>query len=1133
MDKQRVDTPRVASPGPGKVKVWSEALVLPTYEPAPAERNPIFLEKRVFQGSSGRVYPLPFIDRISGEPVDHAWQAVQIENDYLKVTVLPELGGRIYAAVDKVNGYDFVYRNPVIKPALVGLAGPWLSGGIEFNWPQHHRPSTYMPVDFTVEEAEDGSVVIWLSEHEPMNRMKGMHGVCLHPDKAYIELRVRLYNRTELTQTFMWWANVAVDVHERYQSFFPEDVTYVADHAKRAMSAFPLCEGHYYGVDYGARSKTGVPASEQPPLFRPTGEAPANDLRWYANIPVPTSYMCVNSSHDFFGGYDHAARAGLVHVANHHISPGKKQWTWGNHEFGYAWDRNLTDADEDGAYHPYFELMAGVYTDNQPDFSFIAPGETKSFSQYWYPIREIGPVHEASTEAAVSLVVEGTTAAIGVHATVNLPGAIIRLTSGPDCVAEWCSDIGPAATLQTTATLPAGTSTVDLALAVIDANGREVLIHRPYTPSEDERPPASATEPPAPSEIESVEELFLTGLHLAQYRHATRRPELYWNEALKRDPLDSRSNNAMGLFHLRRGELDKAETFFRNAIARLRRRNPNPPDGEALYNLGVTLSRLDRLDEAYDAFFKSTWNAAWRAAGHHALAELDARRGRWQLAFEHVEESLRFDTQNLRARNLKAISLRQLGMPDAADALLAETLAIDPLDVWAQHLSGKEPDFDTRTIIDLALEYARIGDLARAVELLEAQRGTESPGTAPLVHYHAARFAHLLGREDSATDHRHAAAAATSDYCFPCGLDDIAALQAAIDAEPSDARARYYLGTLLYDSRRHDDAIALWQRSAEIDRDFPTVWRNLGIGFFNVFADTDLAIDAYDRAFTAAPDDARILYERDQLWKRVGRPPEQRLAELEANAELVARRDDLTVELSALLNLVGRHGDALAVLLERQFQPWEGGEGMALGQYVETRLALGRGALRRGDADAASADFRAALDPPRNLGEAKHLLANQSDVHFWLGTAASACGRRDEAVRWWTEAAEFSGDFLGMEVRPISEKTFYSALSKRALGQEDASTNLFEEMEAFARKILATPAKIDYFATSLPTLLIFEDDLDARKELSANLILAQTLIGKGRMDEARTMLEKILATDPTYSGARVLAEEIGDGRIVP
>jgi hypothetical protein len=362
----------------GVVKAWTEPVSIPTFAPLEPDRNPMFIEKRVYQGSSGRVYPLPFYDRIADVPHDHAWAAVHLENEFIRLMILPELGGRIHVARDKTNNYDFIYRQDVIKPALVGLAGPWISGGIEFNWPQHHRPSTFMPVDFTIENEPDGSCTVWLSEHEPKNRMKGMHGVRLSPGSAAIELKVRLYNRTPLVQTFLWWANVATAVHEDYQSFFPADVGYVADHAKRAVSAFPLCHGSYYGVDYGRRAREGVPEQELPAQFVSPGTYPANDLSWYANIPVPTSYMCVGTKGDFFGGYDHKAAAGIVHVANHHIAPGKKQWTWGNQAFGYAWDRNLTEPDEQGVYRPYVELMAGAYTDNQPDFSFLGPARPRN-----------------------------------------------------------------------------------------------------------------------------------------------------------------------------------------------------------------------------------------------------------------------------------------------------------------------------------------------------------------------------------------------------------------------------------------------------------------------------------------------------------------------------------------------------------------------------------------------------------------------------------------------------------------------------------------------------------------------------------------------------------------------------------
>ncbi len=392
----------------GRVKAWKEPVVMRSYMPAAPDTNPLFLEKRVYQGSSGKVYPLPVIDRVDTEPQNREWEAVHIENEFIRLMILPEIGGRIHVGYDKLNGYDFFYRQNVIKPALVGLAGPWISGGVEFNWPQHHRPATFMPVEVAIERDQDGSVTVWCSDHDPMARMKGMHGVCLRPGKTYLELRVRLYNRTQDTQTFLWWANVATRVHEKYQSFFPKDVRFVADHAKRAVTEFPLSQGCYYGIDYGQRAAHGVPEEEKPANFIPDGSYPPNDLSWYSNIPVPTSYMVANSKQDFAGGYDHFKNAGMVHVANHHIAPGKKQWTWGNHEFGYAWDRSLTDSDG-----PYIELMAGVYTDNQPDFSFLAPGETKTFSQYWYPIRETGVPDLANLDAALRM--ERNANSVGIH----------------------------------------------------------------------------------------------------------------------------------------------------------------------------------------------------------------------------------------------------------------------------------------------------------------------------------------------------------------------------------------------------------------------------------------------------------------------------------------------------------------------------------------------------------------------------------------------------------------------------------------------------------------------------------------------------------------------------------------------
>ncbi len=1104
--RAELQLPLAPSTENGSVKAWQEPVVLRTYLPAAPDPNPVFLEKRVYQGSSGKVYPLPVIDHVATTPCEHTWQAVHLENEFLRVMVLPEIGGRIHVGYDKVNGYDFFYRQNVIKPALVGLAGPWISGGVEFNWPQHHRPATFLPVEVAIERGEDGAVTIWCSDHDPMSRMKGMHGVCLRPGCAYLELKVRLYNRTWDTQTFLWWANVATRVSEHYQSFFPGDVRFVADHAKRAATEFPLSLGTYYGIPYGDRARNGVAADELPSHFVPDGSYPPNDLSWYSNIPVPTSYMIADSRQDFFGGYDHAAEAGMVHVANHHISPGKKQWTWGNHDFGYAWDRSLTDSDG-----PYIELMAGVYTDNQPDFSFLAPGETKSFSQYWYPIREIGVPDTANLHAALRVVRSGEQTEIHLLTTRALEDATILLTAGASHTAIWRGSLRPEEALHTNLPLPTDQETWTVEL---QAGGEVLLRHAPaeITPAP---APDAATEPLAPDQIESIDELFLTGLHLEQYRHATRSAEPYWREVLRRDSGDSRANNALGRMHLRRGELKLAEQLVRASIARLTARNPNPYDSEPYYNLGLVLILQGRREEAYDAFFKATWSAAWRGPGFHRLAELDVLSGRLAAALEHLERSLQAESENLNALNLRVVVLRRLGLDAKAEAALAAVRGLDPLDIWSRFISTDLPPTDPGQRLDLAYDYIRAGLYSEAEHVLGAGAGAMELYTRAILHT-------MRGEITSAREVAWQAAEAVPSYVFPSRVEEQVVLEAAIASNPSDARAPYYLGNFLYDRIRHREAITQWERAVALDPSFPTAWRNLGIAYCNVELNLERASEAFRRARAADPADARILYEQDQLRKRIGDDPKERLAELEANLELVGKRDDLSAELAALYNQVGRPAAALALLLSRRFQPWEGGEGLVLGEYERAHLKLGRAALHDGDADGATLHFEAANRPPESLSEARHLLRNSSDIEFFRGEACAFAGDLARAKQHWECAASKRGDFQQMQVRTISGMTYWSAMALQRLGRHDEAIVLYQYIRAYADALDQETPKIDYFATSLPTMLLFEEDLSIRQHVTATFLRAQSFLGLGRTDEAHVALKDVLMLDRSHPGANDL-----------
>lgn len=1100
----------------GPVKAWEQSVVMRSYMPAAPDPNPLFLEKRVYQGSSGRVYPLPVIDRVNTEPEDHRWKAVHIENEFLRLMVLPEIGGRIHVGFDKIGECDFFYRQNVIKPALVGLAGPWISGGVEFNWPQHHRPATFMPVEVSIEREADGSVTVWCSDHDPMSRLKGMHGLRLRPGKAYLELRVRLYNRTTDTQTFLWWANVATHVHEKYQSFFPKDVRFVADHAKRAVTDFPLSQGSYYGIDYGKRATSGVPDEEKPAHFLPDGSYPPNDLSWYANIPVPTSYMIVGSKGDFFGGYDHALQAGVVHVANHHIAPGKKQWTWGNHEFGYAWDRSLTDSDG-----PYIELMAGAYTDNQPDFSFLAPGETKSFSQFWYPIRKIGVPDFANTDAAIRLERQGDRALVHLMVTHELAGSVIRLKSNGGEIAAHHEDLKPESPI--CVEFPVSAAIQDLEV-ILEGAGKTVLRYAPAEIVPVGRPEV-ATEPPLADEVESNDELYLIGLHLEQYRHATRSPEPYWHEAVRRDPKDSRANCALGRWHLRRGEFAAAEQFLRVSIARLTGRNPNPYDGEPHYNLGLVLLRQKRAAEAYEAFYKSTWNAAWRGPAYHRLAEIDCASQAWARALEHILRSLRADTENLNARNLQTMILKKLDRPDEAAHLLQATRSLDPLDIWSRYLESARAPQDGQQRLDLAFDLLRAGMLDDAFEVLSAPAATDSHA---MLAYALGLVCARLGRQqESAAAYRHAADA-DSAYVFPNRLDELVLLEEVIRVNPQDAHARYYLGNLLYDRRRHEEAIVAWESAAALDPGFSTTWRNLGFGYYNIRHDEMKARRAFEQARSLSPLDARVLYEQDQLLKRTGELPETRLAALESARQLVDTRDDLTVELGTLYNQMGRPDEALKLLLSRKFQPWEGGEGLVLAQHVRAHLLLGQAALESKQPALAIEHFNAALKPPQSLSEAKHLLASHSFIDYWLGVAYDTLGNTDLAAQQWQRAAAQEGDFHQMQVHAISDTTFWSAMALQRLGQADEAASLFREIYDYSVQLGRDTPKIDYFATSLPAMLLFEEDMMQRQQIWAAFLQAQALAGMGLTQRSLALLEKVQSLDRNHTGAADLLASLAE-----
>ncbi|WP_432571649.1 DUF5107 domain-containing protein [Kineococcus sp. SYSU DK005] len=1114
--ESRIALPPVPAQIAGRpVRVWREPVVIDTYEPDLPDRYPAYLDQRVYQGSSGAVYPMPFTDRISQDKRPRRWDAVHLDNDFVRLMILPELGGRIHVGLDKTRDYDFFYRNDVIKPALVGLLGPWISGGVEFNWPQHHRPATYLPTEASIEEEADGAVTVWCSDHDPFQRMQGMHGVRLRPASALIELRANVVNRTAEVQTFLWWANVAAAVNDEYQSFFPTDVHVVADHAKRAMTTFPAAQGRYYGVDY--------PAQRTPQ--RPDGDR----LDWYRNIPVPTSYMCLSTQDDFFGGYDHRAGAGFVHWADHRFSPGKKQWTWGNAPFGWAWDAHLTDRNG-----PYVELMAGVFTDNQPDFAFLRPGETKRFSQYWYPIQDIGPVHQATREAAVRLDVrcehERTRVRVGVASTALRPGSVIEVRADGELVHAATADLAPGRPYAVDFEVGRRVEPTGIEV-LVRHEGAVLLTWRPRAPQApaDGQLPAAASEPPTPQQIGTLEELYLTGLHLQQYRHATRSPEPYWHEALRRDAGDARCNVALAGRRQFDGRLEQAEAHLRSAVARLTHRNPNPRDGEAHYRLGVVLTRLRRAQEARAALGTAMWDQAWAEPATIATARLDLASGRDRQAAEALEVLLQSAPRSVQARNLATVAALRLGESERAAALVHQTLQLNALDAWARHLAARlslptaaAPTDDPTIALDVALEYLSIReDAAAAAVLQEAARLRPTPGqrnVAPLAWLYLAQLELLRGDEEAAGAALQRARQSDRRWCFPAHSDNdlLAALRARW---PEDTLLAGLAGHWLYAAGRREEAIEAWQVAAAGDDSDPVVLRNLGIAAYNVHRDTQAGAYWFERARKTAPDDARLLFEADQLEGRRGTSPQARLDVLLDRRDLVEQRDDLCAQLAELLTATGRPAEALEVLGNRRFQPWEGGEGRVLAAWEAAHLSLARQCLRQGLAEVAVRHAEHALQPPASLGEARHALANTAELHLVLGDAAAAAGDAERARQAWRTSAQQQGDFQGMQVQAYSERTAASVTALRRLGEESTARALRNGLADYAHRQSAVRADIDYFATSLPTMLLFATDVQQTHDLRTQVLRAQLALLDGHSREALELARQVLHRDPLNTAA--------------
>ena len=1097
-----LSTPLAAADVPA-VKVWETTMVIPTYLAGDPEPNPMFYFGRQSQGAQAPVYPYPMYDNLTGKKVDKTYKIVYLENEYVRIGILPEIGGRILEAVDKTNGYNFVYRQHVIKPTLISIIGAWISGGVEWNINHHHRATTFLPVQYKVEENADGSKTVWVGELEVRQRMEWAVGYTLRPGKSYMEAKLRILNRTPEVNTMLCFANVAVSVNDQYQVIFPPSTQLSTGHFKRGFDKWPI-------------SDEGV------------------DVSWWKNHPGGTSIFAWNYQDDFFAGYDHGKQAGTMSVADHNIVPGKKFFEWGTNAGARNWDKNLTDSDG-----PYIELMSGAYSDNQPDYSWLQPYEGRSFSMNWYPFRDIGGVKKANLDAAVNLDVANGSAKMGFYTTSAHAAAKVMLKAGQKVLLQETVAINPGKPYTKQVALPAGIDEHDLVASISDG-GKELVSYSPVKLTPEARP-QGVTDPPPPADVKTNEELYLIGLRAQQFHDPVADPMPYWEEALRRDAGDSRVNTVMGITAFKKARYAEAEKYLRTALARLTAQFTDPKDGEAIYYLGATLKAEGKTDEAYTNFYKATWSEAWKAAGYYSLAQIATARGDMTAALGFVDRSIDSNALNIRAQNLKAAVLRRTGHPKEALQLLATAAhKLDPLDVRSMAeswLASKDPAAAktlTSTMIDnpqtaqqIAAEYLDSGLWQDGTDVL-SQMVAAVPDKAkvhPMAYYYLGYFAEKLGQAPKASEYFKLAQSMPPDYVFPFQNEVIDVLRAAMKANARDARAPYYLGNLLYDWQP-DEAAKLWEASEAIDPSFSIVHRNLATAYTHQkpTPDIDKAIAELEKAVSLDRKYALHFAELDELYEQAGTPIEKRLALVEKNAAVVAQRDDAQNRAVALKVDAGKYDDAIAMMTGRKFAQAEGTNLNVSDQWASAHILRGQQEIAAKKYKDALADFEKAVTVPDNLpargfGEGG---GHSAEIAYLTGLAYEGMGDHAKATESWNKAsapAPSGGPGRRGGGMPAGAgggtQSYYQALCLQKLGQPDKAKAMFQALVDSGQRALTRPEPAEGGRGGRG-----QPQSARLRSANAHYEMGLGYLGLGDAGKAKAELSQAVETSPDLLGAR-------------
>ena len=1060
--------PAIAAP----VRVQESEIVIPTYLMGPQDPNPPFALM-----NPRHVYPYTMLDDLTNKREPKTYRAIVLENEFLRATILPGLGSRLYSLYDKVDRREVFYCNHVVKYALIGLRGAWISGGIEFNFPNGHTTDTVSPVSSWYGRNADGSATVFLGDVDQVSGMYWQVALTLRPGAAALEERVTLLNPTPLSKLYWFWDNAAVSA--------PDDLHYV----------YPMREVNpdEPGVDWSY------------PFWQGT------DYSQYKNIHPPTEIFAAGVHRNFYGAYFTQSDYGIVHFADYREMTGKKIWTWGISGRGLIWTDLLTDRDG-----PYSEIQAGRFA-TQLNREFMMPQDVESWTEYWYPVRKLGEGFvEATRQVALNLRVEAGprragTMEISVSPVEGVQDARIVVS----LKGETPRTIGPV----TLAPLAAQSFSIPVADAqeakqsaevkVLDGAGKTILQWSAAEPIDGNPDFVSQVGAPAPRQV-PADRLTSSGLLLRAFEKEkegdAQGAKQLFSEVLKRDPESIPALRQMAMEHYRAGDFAAAGAEIGRAVAL------DDSDAESQYLAGLVDRAQGRLFAAKDSFWIAVRHGRMQPQSLMQLGEIEIAQGDAGSAEKLLRAAIEEDRGDARTQSDLAVALRHEGKLEEASRTIASACAGMPLyplalaeqwrvasanaqeepaaaqqveQQWSRAAGDREQSY-----LEAATWYEELHDWPAADFILHAALRKMSPQmVSAMLYYHLAFNARQEEQEQAARAYAVKARAARYEEIFINRLDDVAVLEDALRVDPSDAHAQYLLGNFYFQYGRYADANRLWQQARDSGFDYSVLYRNLALFTWKIEMNNAQAADLYRQAIRLAPHDFHLYRDLDEIQTAMG-ATEARSAMFASAPNDVLEHDPVRVRYILLLLQKGDPDQALGLMQGHDFRPWEGGQNMH-DLFAYACIEAGRKRLAEGKHAAAESSIKRSFTYPENLGVGKPDDADDAAGLYWLGTARKQIGDGAGADSTWKKALEQRG---GGKIA-----AYYQSLALEQLG---------EKAQAGAR--LTQLAEAPHQPGS-------KDEDSAESYYAAGMAEQH----RGQSQQAAADLQKALSLDPSFWQAQL------------